>query len=468
MKQSRGTRDPVEKKELEPVNAVMSSVVRPARLAGRSVVALLLTLLALTSLPAPDASAAATPSGVRSTASTPTTVTVAWKAVAGAPMYRLKYSTKSSMSNPVFHRFEDNQAQVIGLKPSTTYYVAVRVITAGGRILSPYSAPVKVTTARPAARTMATVSAPLRVASYNIRCANCYEGLPNEKRWSERRGAVVATIKQENLDVVGIQEASQGWLKDSKGRPIPLSQFEDLQRRLGWPWKLTNDKRNNCVRHTTPSRCQYRDQGASGGTRILYNSSRLELVSSGTKALPSRRGVANTRYLVWAVLRQRSTGAKFFFANSHLDATKSAYALRKAEAATAVQTIKARNTSKLPVIAVGDWNSSRFADPSNAPYDAYIKAGLTDPIGNRYNATRAVDPTAERTLSMWLNSFNGFSRHAKGYRKWGIGSYIDYMLTSRMRVSEWKTVARLDGSDRFVGVIPSDHNMIRMTVYLPR
>lgn len=449
------------------MNAVMSSAVPPARLFGRSAVALLLALLALTSLPAPAASAAPTPSGLRSTAQTPTTVTMAWTAVPGAPKYRLKYSTRASMTNPVFHRFAGNQAQVIGLKPRTTYYVAVRVITTGGRVLSPYSKPVKVTTAARTTHRVSTFSSPLRVASYNIRCANCYIGLPNERRWSERRGAVVAAIHQENLDVVGIQEASQGWLKDGNGRPIPLSQFEDLQQRLGGPWRLTNDKRNNCVRHTTPSRCQYRDQGASGGTRILYNSARVELVSSGTKALPSR-SANSTRYLVWAVLRQRSTGAKFFFANSHLDAAKSAYALRKAEAEVSVQTIKARNTGRLPVIAVGDWNSSRFADPSNAPYDAYMRAGFVDPIGNRYNATRPVDPTAERTVSTWLNSFNGFSRQAKGYRRWGIGSYIDYMVTTPMRVSEWKTVARLDSQDRFVGVIPSDHNMIRMTVHLPR
>jgi hypothetical protein len=36
-----------------------------------------------------------------------------------------------------------------------------------------------------------------------------------------------------------------------------------------------------------------------------------------------------------------------------------------------------------------------------------------------------------------------------------------------MRVAEWETVARLDRSGRFIGTIPSDHNMIRLTVYLP-
>jgi hypothetical protein len=117
---------------------------------------------------------------------------------------------------------------------------------------------------------------------------------------------------------------------------------------------------------------------------------------------------------------------------------------------------------------VGDWNSSRFADPTNAPYDAYVKAGFVDPLGGAANSTKAVNPTVEKRIDTWLNSFNDFVRVAKGNHAWDNGSYIDYMLTTPMRVSEWRTVAELDADDNFVGVIPSDHNMIRMTVHLPK
>jgi len=401
---------------------------------------------------------ASTPTGLQPTAAAPTAISLSWAAVADAPRYRVKYATDPSMETANYRRVTEPRAQLTGLRPDTTYYLRVRVITADGVGLSPYSEAVEVTTAE----------APLRVASYNIRCANCFEGLPDELPWVERRSAVVDAIRDKDLDVVGIQEASQAWLKDANGKVYDLSQFEDLQQRLGAPWQLTNDKRNNCVRHTTPTRCEYQDQGASRGTRILYNGSRVELLSSGSKLLGAKDDGSSPRYLAWAVLRQRSTGIEFFFADSHLEDDKELYELRKTEGELAVQTIKARNSANLPVIAVGDWNSSRFADPSNAPYDAYIKAGFTDPIGNWANATRAVDPTAERTISTWLNSFNGFARHAKGYRSWDNGSYIDYMLTTPMRISEWETVARLDGDDNVVGVIPSDPNMIRMTVYLPR
>jgi endonuclease/exonuclease/phosphatase family metal-dependent hydrolase len=209
-----------------------------------------------------------------------------------------------------------------------------------------------------------------------------------------------------------------------------------------------------------------KDRGASQDSRILYNANRVEMLANGSKLLPSPGG-ANARYLAWAILRQRSTGAKFFFANTHLQPGTGYYKLRKQETDVALRTIKARNTGKLPVISVGDFNSSRFANPSNAPYDLYMKAGFVDPLGGAAKSTRAVDPAAERTKQAWLNSFNGFVRHAKGNRSWDNGSYIDYMLTTPMRVAEWQTVARLDSKGNFVGVIPSDHNMVRMTVYLP-
>jgi endonuclease/exonuclease/phosphatase family metal-dependent hydrolase len=449
------------------VNEASIPSARAGRLAGRLAAGLLLVLLVLASLPAPSASAAvAAPTGLRSTAVTPTTVSLAWGAVSRAPEYRIKYSTSATMTNPVFHRFTATSAKVIGLQPSTTYYVTVRAITTDGASLSPYAAPIRVkTAAKPVVA--ASASSPLRVASYNIKCANCYAGDPNELRWADRRSAVVSAIRDEDLDVIGIQEASQGWLKDASGKSIDLSQFEDLQQRLGAPWQLTNNKRNNCVKSTTPTACEYKDQGASQGTRILYNSDRVELIASGSKLLPSKDAGSNARYMTWATLRQRSTGLKFFFADSHLDPDKASYDLRKQEAEVAVSTIKARNTENLPVISVGDFNSSRFADPSNAPYDVYMKAGFADPLGGAANSTRAVDPAADLRLSTWLNSFNGFVRHAKGNRTWDNGSYIDYMLTTPMRVAEWETVARLDSNDDFVGVIPSDHNMVRMTVYLP-
>jgi endonuclease/exonuclease/phosphatase family metal-dependent hydrolase len=447
------------------------SAAGPGRAAGRLVAAVLLALLVMASLPTPQASALSGPSGLKASGVTQTSMTLSWKAVPSAPRYRIQYSTKSSMANPVYRRFTPTTATISSLNPATTYYVKVRAIKANGDNLSSYSKAITVRTASKPATTApapapASASAALRVGSFNIKCANCASDKDNELPWSGRRDAVVSTIKGQDLDVLGVQEASQGWLKDSNGKSIDLSQFEDLENRLGGSWTLTNDKRNNCVKSTTPSNCDYKDQGASQGTRILYDAASVDLLDSGSKLLPSQDKTTNARYLAWAILRQRSTGLKFFFADSHLEPGK--YDMRADQAQAAVSAIKANNPDKLPVIAVGDWNSSRFADPANAPYDAYMKAGFVDPLGGAANSTKAVNATVEKRIDTWLNSFNDFVRQAKGNHKWDNGSYIDYMLTTPMRVSEWQTVANLDADDNFVGIIPSDHNMVRMTVHLPK
>jgi len=79
-----------------------------------------------------------------------------------------------------------------------------------------------------------------------------------------------------------------------------------------------------------------------------------------------------------------------------------------------------------------------------------------------------VRATVEHKIRTWLSSSNsGWARQAPGHKSWGLGSYIDYIMTTKMRVSEWETVARVSKKGTFVGTIPSDHTMIRATVWLP-
>ena len=69
----------------------------------------------------------------------------------------------------------------------------------------------------------------------------------------------------------------------------------------------------------TPTKCAYKDQGASKGTKILYDAGAVTLVSQGSKLLPSPE---DDRYMAWAIFTQRSTGKKFFFATAHLEPDK--------------------------------------------------------------------------------------------------------------------------------------------------
>jgi len=238
--------------------------------------------------------------------------------------------------------------------------------------------------------------------------------------------------------------------------------------RLGAPWAITNAYRYNCVKSTSSSSCTVQDRGASQGTRILYNTSRLTLTASGSKMLPSVAG-ENERYMAWAVLRQQNSGKSFFFVSQHLQSGSEYTALRREEAEVALAVIQAKNTAKLPVISVGDLNSTRFNSGGNTPYDVYVAGGFVDPLGGAYQTTTtAPGATVEKATNRRVSSWNDFLRKVRGSdSNWVNGSNLDYILTTRMRVSEWETVVAMDANGNFIGRIPSDHNLIRATVHLP-
>jgi endonuclease/exonuclease/phosphatase family metal-dependent hydrolase len=317
------------------------------------------------------------------------------------------------------------------------------------------------------------VPAVLRVGSYNVRCANCASGdLPLELPWLQRRGAVAASIKAQKLDVVGVQEASQGWLKDADGNTVNKSQFEDLALQLGDPYKLTNSHRNNCVKSTTPTDCVYKDQGASQGTRILYNSDKLELISQGSKRLSEIKAADNDRYVAWAILEHKASGQRFFFASTHLENTGNTsgtnYSDLRIKQTQEILAVFKDKGDGLPGYVVGDFNSHKWTLPSNGPYDVMRGAGWVDPIGNTYRSTKTTSgATVQNRIRTNFSSFNGFKAVAPSF-SYINGTYLDYIWTTPgVEVPEWETVVNVDADNNFVGIIPSDHNLIRATTVLP-
>jgi endonuclease/exonuclease/phosphatase family metal-dependent hydrolase len=415
-----------------------------------------------------------TPSNLTA-ASTHRTVNLAWNAVPNAPQFRLAVATKPDMSDAEWHRYTASSAEVRGFTPSTTYYFQVRIIDAAGNPLSAYG-PVVAATTKAAPPAPSALVNPLTVSSFNIMCANCAaedEDNVNALPWSGRRDAVVQTIKSKMPDIMGVQEASQGRLDDVvlKGG---TAQFEDLLQRLnasGAPYAVTNNKRYNCENSTTPTGCVYLNQGASQGTRIFYNPNTVEIIKSGSRALPMLTTAENPRYFAWAIAKQKSTGKTFFFGDTHLSPSKTAgfYELRKQQAETVAKAIKEENTAGLPVLMTGDLNSSKWLEPSNAPYDVLTGIGLVDPLGNDYwQEYPSMAATAETRINTYLNSWNGFETKPRAAAdKNANGTYIDYILTSKMRVSSFENVATLDSAGNYAGVIPSDHNMIVAKVGLP-
>ncbi len=413
----------------------------------------------------------AVPTGLKATERNATSVTFDWAGVPNAPKYRIRIADNASLSGSTYHRFTPSDGTVTGLSASKTYYAQVRVITPDGLNLSSYSPSV---TAKPdadggEAEPPSTGSKPLTIASYNVRCANCYKGQNLERPWSERRGVVVAAILKQKPDVIGVQEASQGWIV-SGGRKISLSQFEDLRNRLragGTPYEVTNPHRNNCADSETPADCRYQDRGASKGTKIFFNTATVKLISQGSKKLPQCSG-CNERYVAWAVLEQRSTGQQFFFAETHIEHGASYYNLRKAQTEAMMAEVDRRRPARIPAFVVGDLNSTRYATPANAPYDEVISHGFIDPLGHTYKSPKiSSKATAEKRIRAHYNSHNNFVRTVPHFQTNENGSNLDYIFTTPMRTLEWETVLNLDSSGKLAGTIPSDHNMIRATVLLP-
>jgi endonuclease/exonuclease/phosphatase family metal-dependent hydrolase len=271
-------------------------------------------------------------------------------------------------------------------------------------------------------------------------CENCSKG---KATWATRRGPLVATIKDQDLDVLGVQEASIGRI------PGGGTQYMDLAKRLGAPYKLTEYGR-----------------GVSPDVRIIYNADRLKLIRHGTIALP--RG-ASRRFLAWAILEQKASGKQFLFTSTHLEPNdgRKAWTARKRQA-HAIVAASARLKGNRPVISVGDYASTKWEKWGNAPYDVMQSAGYKDPLGNAFHShNSAPGAFVEKRIHTSYSSYNMYKRSGRNFAGDLNGSHNDYIFMTQMRVSEYEVVVKLDGAGRITGVIPSDHNLIRATVYLP-
>jgi len=353
---------------------------------------------------------------------------------------------------------------VANLTDDTTYYVRIRVVTSKKKPRSGLSPTIKLRTA-PYRGTGG--SATIKVVSYNVGTPKqtAKEGHP----WPARRPLVAKAVKDQAPDVIGFQEVSQGRLEDQKAN---ISQAEQLVKDLGSGYKLANTARYNCVNPLTPYKCKAKDQGAANSQKIVYNSATLTLLKQGSKKTASTKTkMEEHRYVEWAIFRHKVTGKKFFFVNVHLDPGKDAKttAIRKTQMEQILAVIRNENPQKLPAYVVGDFNSHKRTEPANVPYDLMVKAGFVDPLGNAYWSTYdAPGAIVEKRINTEYSSHNDWMRDAPVKQGWVNGVYIDYIWVTRgIRVPEWETVVKVDKAGRFIGTIPSDHNMLRATTVIP-
>lgn len=318
----------------------------------------------------------------------------------------------------------------------------------------------------------AATSPDLRVGSFNISGVSFDSSVSGEELvWKQRRPKVVSQVLGQKLDALGVQEANVSAIYADR-LTYGETQYTDLLGALkakGGTYALTNTASYNCVNPRSTYKCVYQDRGSAGDNRILYNTATTTMVRQGGVTYSARTSGRPERFMAWAVLKQKSTGKQYFFANTHLDPYDIGVRLRQWD-----QLISSVNRLKggLPVVVVGDFNTSKFSDYAGTYLPRMKNNGYGDVLNQTYRQPRS-QPRAEALRRGWVNSFGNFNRDVTKWSYAGdrtkIGNSIDWVFASNnVRVKAWETVVDVDPTTlRLRGVIPSDHALVRSTLVLP-
>jgi endonuclease/exonuclease/phosphatase family metal-dependent hydrolase len=410
-------------------------------------------------------------------------MSVRWHRVRKAPGYKVRWSTRHSMAGS--HRLATtrHRARIDGLAASTKYFVQVAVAKRKGRghRISPWSRVVSRRTLPPPCPTVGSLGDPtpaprtgkdtdLRVATYNIRTINLDSANHPEQRWLSRADRVAAlllgTATTRNPqgspapDVIALQEANQSYAE------FPTrctNQMIDLRNRL-------NADGTHRYEATSLS------QGASIGTRILFDTARLRLEAAGSVLLASSD--TTHPHLAWAILQARNGGQRFFFGSVHLVPSEApeSNAVRAAEWDQLVAVLSGPLTQGLPVVLGGDFNSLRYSANSNDAARTHLPmmaaAGIPDMLIGAHDPTDSELELTQARPALALNahcmSHNAFVPTLSCVDETLVGRQIDYLFASEeLEVTRWEQVLDVDSSYTWLGLLPSDHNLIRATVTLP-
>jgi endonuclease/exonuclease/phosphatase family metal-dependent hydrolase len=226
---------------------------------------------------------------------------------------------------------------------------------------------------------------PLRVMTFNIRYDNPDDSLNS---WQYRKDVAAEMIKEYDVDLLGTQE-------------VLINQFNDLKERLP----------------------QYaaigvgRADGKEAGeySAIFYRRGKFEEEKSGVFWLSETPDVAGSkgwdgaceRIATWAVLKEKATGNRLFFINTHLDHVGK---VARREGVKLLLERTQAESNGLPVIITGDFNAS--------PESEIIRQILAD---KKFFDTRLLAPSMQEISG----TFHGFGKVP--LEQYGI---IDYIFVS--------------------------------------
>jgi endonuclease/exonuclease/phosphatase family metal-dependent hydrolase len=304
----------------------------------------------------------------------------------------------------------------------------------------------------------------VRFGSFNVRTARA---TTDRRSWLRRAPDVAREIRATNAGVVALQELGPGRADGRKGKTYghvrqTVSLLRSLRRVGAGKYRLvrTTPYIRPGVKHNTQ------------GTRILYDSSRYRLAmscpektrrrsysSSCSLNLPLLRGDSpkKRRSAAYALLQNKRTGKKFWFASVHLDdrhsrrlSTERRYnSLRGRQMAAVYRRIARLNRGHRPVVIGGDVNSWITNRAGNAPRTYLARRGFRDTA------------FARRRIRTSYTTINHFDRVLRPAHR-GHGVRIDVIMVRGARTTRrFENVMKVVDSTR-----PSDHNMIISDVVL--
>ncbi|HEX3705925.1 MAG TPA: endonuclease/exonuclease/phosphatase family protein [Mycobacteriales bacterium] len=313
-----------------------------------------------------------------------------------------------------------------GLTKGHTYYFRVRSLnelTSSG-----FTAPV-------ALRAQSSQQ-PVKVMTYNILEATNdghQEGGNVIAPWSQRKAGVAGFIGSAAPDVVAIQEGA-AWVGQVKGP----RQVDSLRSALGGAYALANTE-------IPPTQHHYHRTG----DYILYRKDTLAAVGAG-----NHWAIGNGHWAAYQILRDRASGAKFLFVCAHLIVPRGHANDLKREQETQRLVRLARayaSAHGVPVVYAGDFNSDQFNHNPNGPAVAMNAAG----IPNAYNV-------AQHRTNAKYNTANQYVTRPQHY----FAHMDEVFAPDGVAVHSWNQLLHVSRG-KFVGVIPSDHNPVVVTLDLP-
>jgi len=201
----------------------------------------------------------------------------------------------------------------------------------------------------------------ITVMSYNIRYGNAKDGTNS---WPYRYHTSAMMIEDQKPDVIGLQEALNYQVKY-------LDEFVDNYKYVGVG----------------------RNDGKKEGeySAIFYNKKTVSMLKWGyfwlseTPEKPSKGWDADCkRTATWAIFKDKKSGNKFIFVNTHLDHI--GVLARKNGLALILERIQKINKDNLPIVLGGDFNVDP-GDPCLAELESKMKCARTSAISTDDSVT---------------------------------------------------------------------------------